>query len=26
VVIVIEEAGAVSGDPVIGREFVNQVA
>lgn len=25
VVIVIEEAGAVSGDPVIGREFVNQV-
>lgn len=25
VVIVIEEAGAVAGDPVIGREFVNQV-
>ncbi|MEU4424828.1 hypothetical protein AB0F81_29770 [Actinoplanes sp. NPDC024001] len=25
VLIVIEEAGAVSGDPVIGREFVNQV-
>jgi hypothetical protein len=25
VVIVIEEAGAVTGDPVIGREFVNQV-
>jgi hypothetical protein len=25
VVIVIEEAGTVSGDPVIGREFVNQV-
>lgn len=25
VIIVIEEAGAVSGDPVIGREFVNQV-